>query len=128
MRRPAAKRRTSSRRLRIPLGEALEPRLLLSLTPQLLVDANTGPAGVFVHGPIVEMGGLAYFSGGYGVGDYELWKSAGTTAGTVLVKDINPGASGSTPKNLTNINGTLWFAANDGSHGTELWKSDGTTG
>src|SRR5581483_9733466 len=64
---------------------------------------------------------------------YELWKSDGTAAGTVLVKDINPGpmASVRTPANysrayLTNINGVVYFAATDGVHGTELWKSNGT--
>ena len=56
----------------------------------------------------------------------ELWKSDGTAAGTVLVKDINPGGIGSIPVNLTNVNGTLFFSADDGAHGEELWKSDGT--
>jgi ELWxxDGT repeat protein len=56
----------------------------------------------------------------------ELWKSDGTTAGTVMVADINPGRGGSNPGNLTNVNGTLFFTANDGTHGVELWKSDGT--
>ena len=56
----------------------------------------------------------------------ELWKSDGTAAGTVLVKDILGGSSGSFPSYLTNVNGTLFFGANDGSHGNELWKSDGT--
>ena len=56
----------------------------------------------------------------------ELWKTDGTAGGTVLVKDINPGAAGSNIKNLVNVNGTLYFSANDGTHGNELWKSDGT--
>src|SRR5262249_37749447 len=51
----------------------------------------------------------------------ELWKSDGTAAGTVLVKDIDPGSAGSDIRELTNVNGTLFFRANDG-----LWKSDGT--
>ena len=42
-----------------------------------------------------------------------------------LVKDINP-SSGSAPRNLVNVNGTLFFTADDGVHGEELWKSDGT--
>ncbi len=57
----------------------------------------------------------------------ELWKTDGTAAGTVLVKDVNPGISSSSIANLTNVNGTLFFSANDGTDGTELWKSDGTT-
>jgi hypothetical protein len=38
----------------------------------------------------------------------ELWKSDGTEAGTVMVKDINPGAS-SVPDQLTDVNGTLFL-------------------
>ena len=57
----------------------------------------------------------------------ELWKTDGTSAGTVLVRDINPGANSSIPSNLTNVNGTLYFSATDGTNGTELWKSDGTS-
>ncbi len=45
-----------------------------------------------------------------------------------MVKDIDPGATGSSPQNLTNVNGTLFFEADDGTHGFELWKSDGTAG
>jgi ELWxxDGT repeat protein len=107
-------------------GEGLESRVLLTAMPQMVPDLNLAQAGIFVRGPIIEMGGLAYFSRGFGAGDYELWKTDGAAAGTVLVKDIKPGVAGSNPKNLANINGTLWFSANDGVNGTELWKSDGT--
>ena len=55
----------------------------------------------------------------------ELWKSNGTPDGTVMVKDIRPGAS-SNPQYLTSIKGKIYFSANDGVHGTELWVSDGT--
>lgn len=54
------------------------------------------------------------------------WKSDGTAAGTLRVKDINPGPAGSTPTALTNINGTLLFSAYDAAHGDELWRSDGS--
>jgi ELWxxDGT repeat protein len=57
----------------------------------------------------------------------ELWKTDGTVAGTVLVKDIQDGAYGSGVRNLTNVNGTLFFSADDGVGGYELWKSDGTS-
>lgn len=53
------------------------------------------------------------------------WKSDGTEAGTVSVKDINPNGSG-LQSALMNVNGVIFFAATDGIHGVELWKSDGT--
>jgi ELWxxDGT repeat protein len=70
--------------------------------------------------------------------DIELWKSDGTTAGTVIVKDIHPGRgcsyseppgcfNGSYPRELTAVNNTLFFSAFDGkSSSRHLWKSDGT--
>ena len=56
-----------------------------------------------------------------------LWKSDGTEAGTVLVKDIDPDdATSIGPSCLTGVGRTLFFTADDGIHGRELWKSDGT--
>ncbi len=56
----------------------------------------------------------------------ELWRTDGTTAGTVLVDDINPGPASSRISGLTAAGGRLYFAADDGEHGIELWTSDGT--
>jgi ELWxxDGT repeat protein len=56
----------------------------------------------------------------------ELWKTDGTEAGTIIVKDINPGSDSSYPFHLTEFNGLLFFRALDGIYGEELWKSDGT--
>ena len=55
----------------------------------------------------------------------ELWKSDGTEAGTMLVKDINP-TDDAFISDLTAVGNTLYFRADDGTHGVELWKSDGT--
>ncbi len=43
-----------------------------------------------------------------------------------LVKDIKPGSSSSSLKELINVNNTLYFVADDGIHGYEVWQSDGT--
>jgi ELWxxDGT repeat protein len=48
----------------------------------------------------------------------ELWKSNGSPAGTVLVKDIYPGLGGSTPDYLTNVSGVVrreWVSIFSGS-------------
>jgi ELWxxDGT repeat protein/VCBS repeat-containing protein len=50
------------------------------------------------------------------------------TTGATQLLDINPGAQGSAPANLTAAGNTLYFTANNGSSGTELWRSDGTAG
>lgn len=88
-------------------------------------EGNIGSSPGF----LTNVSGTLYFraSNGYPFGEgYELWKSDGTEAGTVLVKDICIGAGSSDLSSLTNIDGTLYFIANDGSTGAELWKSDGT--
>ena len=71
------------------------------------------------------MGNHLYFSANDGINGMELWKTDGTVSGTMMVKDLNPGATGSNPTGLTVFNNVLYFAATD-ANGTELWKSDGT--
>ncbi len=73
-----------------------------------------------------KLNGLTYFIAYHNASGYELWKSDGTTAGTTLVKDINPGGSALVGSQITLYNGEMYFFADDGTHGWELWKSDGT--
>ena len=71
--------------------------------------------------------GALFFVANDSASGTELWKTEGTAAGTVKVKDIVPGsAQGSNINFLTDVNGTLFFSAGDTTHGVELWKSDGT--
>jgi ELWxxDGT repeat protein len=94
----------------------------------LVKDINPGSGGSNApfSGSAVNVNGTLFFTASDGTTGDELWMSDGTDAGTVLVKDINPGPGDSAPDGLTNVNGTLFFRATDGVHGTELWTSDGT--
>jgi ELWxxDGT repeat protein len=65
-------------------------------------------------------GGVLYFTAFDDVGHNGLWKSDGTEAGTVFVKEVLA------PNGLTAANDILYFINNDRVHGAELWKSDGT--
>jgi ELWxxDGT repeat protein len=74
------------------------------------------------------VGNQVLFSARTATRGFELWKTDGTTNGTVMVRDIKPGAEGSNISLATNYKGKLYFVADDGTHGKELWMSDGTFG
>jgi ELWxxDGT repeat protein len=96
----------------------------------MVKDINAGSSGSIPNYPdaryLANVGGTLYFSANDGASGRELWKSDGTAAGTVLVKDINAGSGSSNPYSFTNFGGMLFFGATDGASGRELWKSDGT--
>lgn len=52
----------------------------------------------------------------------ELWVSDGTTAGTMILKDINTGVNSSSPNFFTLIDGIVYFQANT----DQIWRTDGT--
>ncbi|MCA9062432.1 MAG: hypothetical protein KDA96_05220, partial [Planctomycetaceae bacterium] len=76
--------------------------------------------------PMVVVSGMAYFLADDGIAGNELWRSDGTTGGTVLVKDTHAGPYGGVPAHLVNVGGTLFFTAENAFDNTELWSSDGT--
>src|SRR5262249_50396964 len=78
---------------------------------------------------LVLANGAWFFSADDGLHARELWRSDGTAAGTVLVKNIardDVATAGSGPTDLYDVNGQLVFRAGDSAHGGELWRSDGT--
>ena len=98
--------------------------------PQLVKDINTTVNGGFTGsypGGGVVLGTNLYFTATNKSNGQELWKTDGTQAGTVLVKDINAGIGDSNPDNLMVFGSNLYFSADDGINGVELWKTDGTT-
>lgn len=71
---------------------------------------------------LTNFGGTLYFTANDGVHGRELWRSDGTAAGTVMVRDFVAGAwSGSTP--LFVANGRLLLATSAEPYGNELWIS-----
>ncbi len=73
---------------------------------------------------MIDVDGTAFFRS-----DDKLWKSDGTSAGTVLVKNL--ATFDSYPvidrfAGLVEADGAVFFSVDDDAHGYELWSSDGT--
>lgn len=83
------------------------------------------PTGQSMPEEFTPIGNTLFFVATDG-GGRELWKSDGSYAGTVRVRDIMPGEMHGNPRHLTAHQGVLYFTANDGQSGRELWRSDGT--
>jgi trimeric autotransporter adhesin len=88
----------------------------------MVKNINTNVSGGFpgknsTPSSFTELNGLVYFAAINAVGDAGLWKSDGTDAGTVLIRN-GIGV-------LRKINNTLVFTPSGTS--ALLWKSDGTT-
>jgi len=77
---------------------------------------NTGEGAGSSPANLTNLDGVLLFTADDGRNGVELWKSDGTSSGTVMVTDINTGGS-SSPAHLVAVNGTLFFAADDGTSG-----------
>lgn len=66
--------------------------------------------------------GTLYFSANNGTNGQELFRTNGTSVGTVIDTDINPGTGSSDPAYMAQLNGYLYFAAT-GANGRELYKT-----
>jgi ELWxxDGT repeat protein len=103
----------------------------------LVDDIAAGPAGSDPHDIVYAIGQqdnttpaqvLVYFSAFDPADGWQLWKSDGTAAGTVMVSDVNPGPDGLEPADIAPLTGTTaMFSGDDGTHGREPWTTDGTT-
>ncbi|HJQ97939.1 MAG TPA: ELWxxDGT repeat protein [Candidatus Polarisedimenticolaceae bacterium] len=104
---------------------------------RVVKDINVA-AGAESHGwpqGFVDLDDLTLFFATTRTTGFELWRTDGTPAGTILVKDINPGVPSSVNGNAFPVSSDLvvarvgdvaFFPASDGVHGIELWRSDGS--
>lgn len=77
---------------------------------------------------LVEFRDQLYFAVNFEDGRQSLWKSNGTEAGTVEVKEFPPQPNFARLTALTPAKDRLFFLATEAATGQELWVSDGTTG
>jgi len=102
-------------------GTAAGSRQLLDINPS---GGSMGNWDVTVVKPVARSGGAVFFRAFDG-SHTQLWRTDGTTAGTVRVSPQTfDGGYGITE--LTDVNGVLYFCGDDGVSGAELWRSDGT--
>jgi ELWxxDGT repeat protein len=76
---------------------------------------------------LVNVNGIIYFTADDGIHGVEVWKSDGTSNGTVLVQDIYPGVNTSDVNNLYVVGNKVFFRADDGTNGSELWVTQVST-
>ena len=102
-------------------GDGLEPHVAEGFASSQLSDVFPGAQGSMIFSILVPQDGWVYFMANDGVHGHELWRTDGTTAGTALFADIEPGAASSFPLNLLSSPLGLFFSEN----GTGLWATDG---
>jgi ELWxxDGT repeat protein len=92
-------------------GTTAGTRLLRDLDPSVSTDGNTVQPNGSAPGPFVRFGARLYFAADDGIHGRELWSTDGTAAGTVLVRDLWPGAPDSGPRDLVTLGNRLFFLA-----------------
>jgi len=96
----------------------------------LVKDINPGALGSNPSGPMAFLPSaptIGYFAATSATTGTEFWKTDGTAAGTVLVKDINSGPSSSSPGSFAVGLNDIYFSASEPSTGNEIYISNGTS-
>lgn len=112
---------TGARKCHLEVGEAQRVKVILPPTsfPGRMADAP---------GSLVEFRGELFFTVNNSEdGSSALWRSDGTKAGTIMVRDFSQPSYASHVMALTPVGDKLFFLASAPGTGTELWVSDGTT-
>lgn len=98
----------------------------------LLKDCYSGEYGSSPK-ELTKIGNYVYFSALGGPrpdwwGGYELWRTDGTTNGTVFIKDVNQSHISSEPRSFRGYNNEVYFVATEGSGYKYIYKTNGNVG
>jgi ELWxxDGT repeat protein len=87
----------------------------------MVKDINPEGHGGLAGGFFTEFKGKLVFSANIPASGQEVWVSDGTSDGTRITKDLNPGPASSFAISPVNIGDTLYYSADDGTGG-EIWR------
>ncbi len=88
---------------------------------RMVKDINPDGHGGLAGGFFTEFKGKLVFTANPPASGQEVWVSDGTTNGTKIIKDLNPGQASSFAISPVIIGDTLYYSADDGTGG-ELWR------
>lgn len=107
----------------------VEPHMFDVLNPSnsgIFKDIYSGPPSSAASG-FTLFNGEYYFSANDGVSHgREIWKTDGTSAGTVFYLDVITGINGSNPEQFNVVGSNLTFVADHDTVGRELFKTNGS--
>ena len=87
-------------------------------------DSNPSP---LVDNAFTYANGLLFFKAEDNIHGKEIWRTDGTSAGTKLIKDIEPGGDSSSVHSAAVMADRLFFAGTTGGNTYSLFKTDGTS-
>jgi ELWxxDGT repeat protein len=99
------------------------------MLPEILPGVKSAFDPTYSVLPLTAFDNRVLFVADDGMHGRELWVSDGTAAGTGMVHDFVPGATGYWDEGysyITVFDGRAFFNIFDSEHGSELWSTDGT--
>ena len=113
----------------VTTGTILPSNGQATVEPVLVANVTSASSDMLMN--MTRIGSKIYFSASTASTGTELWVSDGTSTGTLMVKDLKPGAAGSFPGffgQLANPGTNVMFMASTGTAPSlfEMWKTNGT--